>query len=85
MLSDAVGAFIEKSTGHGAWPFPPGHAVRVEVDGKYAGVVVFGSFEINADGDTCLMLFKDRTLAAHIASGQGHDIPLAASAVGPEC
>ncbi len=51
--------------------------IKCEMDGERMDGVLHASIEIDADGDACLMLFRDSTLAAHVAAMNGVRLPLA--------
>lgn len=83
MLSDCIRQFVKGGCDMGRDDLiSRNRYVRCEVDGEPMGRVVWASIEMDQDGEACLMLFRDTTLAAHVACGSGVRLPLAVAVTG---
>jgi hypothetical protein len=62
------GKLLCLSDGDGNDPAPSSAIIKCEIDGIPVAGVCFATIEIDRDGDSCLMLFTDPTLIAHMRS-----------------
>ena len=66
-----------KTRDGGVGPSALQYVLNCELDGEPLGGVEYFCIEQDRDGKRCLMIFTDRTVAAHVSERAGQLVPLA--------